>query len=253
MRSAVVLGASIAGLLASSALARSFDRVTLVERDRLPDGPEPRKGVPQARHVHALLARGKLVIEELLPGFGAELAARAVEIHAGRDFGFLTPFGWAAPFEPALAVRSCSRDLLESIVRRRVRALPRVVLLDEHEIVGPVFDAAGGARGARVRARNDGTETVIDAELVVDATGRGSNADRWLESSFRGFRNSRGLVHAKLGRTRHDSWSRRGARSSKRGDHALEPAVCPARSTAEKIRFALEGRDAGGSRLARAA
>src|SRR4051794_3956752 len=47
---AVVIGASMGGLLAARALADYYGEVTVVERDALPDGYEPRKGVPQGRH-----------------------------------------------------------------------------------------------------------------------------------------------------------------------------------------------------------
>ena len=60
---ALVVGGGMAGLLAARVLAEHFDRVTIVERDRLPAGPEPRGGVPQARHVHGMLMRGRLILE----------------------------------------------------------------------------------------------------------------------------------------------------------------------------------------------
>lgn len=54
---AIVMGGSIAGLLAARVLSDHFDKVTLVERDRFPDGVETRKGVPQGRPTHGLLNR----------------------------------------------------------------------------------------------------------------------------------------------------------------------------------------------------
>ncbi|HMS81040.1 MAG TPA: hypothetical protein PKC20_16215, partial [Burkholderiaceae bacterium] len=73
---AVVLGASIAGLLAARVLSERFDDVVLLERDALPDGPLPRKGTPHAVHPHGLLARGLQVLEQLFPGFTLEMQAR---------------------------------------------------------------------------------------------------------------------------------------------------------------------------------
>ena len=72
---AIVLGASIGGLLAARVLAESYRTVTVVERDVLPTGPVPRRGVPQGRLVHALLARGALILDELFPGLLDELVA----------------------------------------------------------------------------------------------------------------------------------------------------------------------------------
>ncbi|MGH6814884.1 MAG: FAD-dependent oxidoreductase, partial [Hyphomicrobiaceae bacterium] len=73
---AIVVGAGMAGLVAARVLADRYDRVTLIERDALPIGPEWRKGVPQGRHPHALLGRGREVLEELFPGLTQELIDR---------------------------------------------------------------------------------------------------------------------------------------------------------------------------------
>ena len=81
---AVVIGGSIAGLLAARVLADTFERVTIIERDRFPAGPEFRKGVPQARHVHALLGRGNHLLEHFLPGFTAMLIE-----HGGQRSDFI--------------------------------------------------------------------------------------------------------------------------------------------------------------------
>jgi 2-polyprenyl-6-methoxyphenol hydroxylase-like FAD-dependent oxidoreductase len=73
---AIVVGAGMGGLLAARALADHFDEVTVLERDALPDSPDPRKGVPPGRHTHGLLARGREVLEQSFPGFTGELFAR---------------------------------------------------------------------------------------------------------------------------------------------------------------------------------
>jgi hypothetical protein len=63
------------GLAAAAAVARHFDRVVILDKDQLPDGPEPRLGVGQGHHLHNLLKGGELSIEKLLPGACAELLA----------------------------------------------------------------------------------------------------------------------------------------------------------------------------------
>lgn len=73
----VVLGTSLGGLFAARALSDFFERVTLVERDRLPAGFEQRKGVPQGRHTRGLLSAGYRVIEDFFPGISEELLAAA--------------------------------------------------------------------------------------------------------------------------------------------------------------------------------
>lgn len=77
---AVVLGGSIAGLLAARVLAERFVTVVVVERDRLPCAAEPRRGVPQGRHIHGLLAGGQQAFEQLLPGLTQDLAAAGVPV-----------------------------------------------------------------------------------------------------------------------------------------------------------------------------
>src|SRR5947209_19495178 len=117
----------MAGLLAARVLADYFDRVTVLERDRLPDGPEGRKGVPQARHVHVLLSSGRGVVERLFPGLIAEyIAAGATDIDTAHDIEWLTGAGWGVRFPSELRLVGAPRDLIEWGVRRRVVADGRI-------------------------------------------------------------------------------------------------------------------------------
>jgi 2-polyprenyl-6-methoxyphenol hydroxylase-like FAD-dependent oxidoreductase len=180
-RTAVVLGGSLAGLLAARALA-GFAEVTVVERDVLPGGPEPRKGLPQARHAHMLWSGGVLAMEELLPGIGAELAAAgARRAPVTTDVVALSAQGWFRRWPESHHVILASRDLLDATVRTRVLAGEegeRIGLLDGTEVLG-LTGSDAAVTGVRVRGR-DGTERTLEAGLVVDATGRGSAASRWL-------------------------------------------------------------------------
>src|SRR4051794_19456821 len=72
---AVVLGGSVAGLLAARVLSDSYARVSVVERDPLPAGGGHRRGVPQSRHVHGLPPAGRGFFDEVFDGFTAELVA----------------------------------------------------------------------------------------------------------------------------------------------------------------------------------
>lgn len=182
---ALVIGASMAGLLAGRILVDHFDRVTIVERDRLPDGPEQRAGVPQGRHVHILLARGLRILEQLFPGLEAELAAAgAPAVDTAADWMTLLPAGWAPRYRSGLVLRTCSRPLLEAMVRGRLLANPRVQVLSQHEVIDLLADATRrSVVGARVRDREQASaETTVAADLVVDAGGRASRAPEWLES-----------------------------------------------------------------------
>ncbi len=185
-RHAVVIGGSIAGLLASRVLSDHFQRVTLIERDRFPDAAIPRKGLPQARHLHILLARGRLSLERMFPGIGAELAAAGADlIDAGRDIAWLTPAGWGARFASDICSFACSRPLLDFTIRRRISRIESVTVLEDTDVAGLKL-AADGKRVAAVvlgERRGEGRRgegDILDADLVVDASGRGSRTPQWL-------------------------------------------------------------------------
>lgn len=181
---AVVLGGSLAGLLAARVLAEHFDRVTVVERDAYPSGASVRKGVPQASHVHALMRRGQQVLERLFPGLLGELLADgALLVDTAGEVAWLTPKGCGARFPSELNVIGFTRPLLDLRVRRRLAHDPRVRILEETETLRLLPGAGDGrVRGILCRTRRPGgAEERLRADLFVDATGRGSRAPRWLE------------------------------------------------------------------------
>jgi 2-polyprenyl-6-methoxyphenol hydroxylase-like FAD-dependent oxidoreductase/ketosteroid isomerase-like protein len=185
---AVVLGASMGGLLAARVLAEFYERVTLVERDTLPTGPENRRGVPQGRLIHAIQARGVAVLEELFPGFVDQLTSMGVESWHDGDLsklhiaigGHSMARSGFAPDAPLVLFPS--RPLLEWSVRQRVKAIPNVTFLEGHDVLG-LMTTPDLARvtGARIAGRAEDHETTLTADLVVDATGRGSRMPVFLE------------------------------------------------------------------------
>ncbi|MET9832984.1 FAD-dependent oxidoreductase [Streptomyces sp. NPDC006385] len=176
---AVVLGGSLAGMLAARALADVTDHVTVVERDVLPTGPEPRKGLPQARHVHQLWSGGAHALEELLPGVVGRLReSGAHRLPVTTDMVALSPYGWYRRWAESHHMLLCGRDLLDATVRAAVLADERVELVERAEVLGPVGTGAA-VTGVRIRP-HDSAERIVPAGLVVDATGRGSRAARWL-------------------------------------------------------------------------
>jgi flavin-dependent dehydrogenase len=180
---AVVLGGSLAGLLAARVLADHFELVTVVERDAYPSDTSLRKGVPQASHVHGLMRRGQQVIEGLFPGLLGELLADGAHlVDVAGEIAWLTPAGWGARFPSDLNIIGFTRPLLDLHVRRRLWPNPRVRILEETETLRLLPYDEGGVSGVLCRARRTGRmETGLHAALVVDATGRGSRAPRWLE------------------------------------------------------------------------
>lgn len=186
---ALVLGASMGGLLAARVLADFYQTVTIVERDRLPDDPVNRRGVPQGRHPHVLLGKAVEIVGNLFPGIFDQLMADGA---VRWDDGDLSRF-WSK-FAGPLMVRSeipdpasltdyhLSRPLLEHAVRRAVRKIPNIEILEERDIVGLTAEPdRARITGARVQKRGDTKESVVIADLVVDATGRGSRTPVFLE------------------------------------------------------------------------
>lgn len=180
---AVVIGASIAGLLAARVLADYFERVTLVERDSLVDDPQGRRAVPQGRHVHGLLKRGEQILSELFPELVPTLLARGASlISLGRDLRWFHFGCWKRHCEGDLNVVSVTRGTLEQEIRRCVRARHNVAILDETVVTRYIADwERAQISGVCVRGRHvDMLENEVRADLVVDAGGRGSQTPRRL-------------------------------------------------------------------------
>jgi 2-polyprenyl-6-methoxyphenol hydroxylase-like FAD-dependent oxidoreductase len=187
-RHAVVVGGSMAGMLAARVLSDHFDRVTLLERDQFPETPAARKGLPQGRHVHALLERGRGVLERFLPGITEELLRAGAELmDATGDIAWLNPYGWYVRVPGDLTMLASSRDLIDWGVRGRVAALPNVRIRQGVEVTGLIRRPGDGSRvaGVWLRARPAGLEAdwsgpELAADLVVVADGRNSRLPDWL-------------------------------------------------------------------------
>ncbi|WFE28045.1 FAD-dependent oxidoreductase [Solwaraspora sp. WMMD791] len=192
-RHAVVIGGSLAGLCAARALVDHVDRVTVVDRDRFPDGPTVRAGVPQAHHLHVLVTAGQQALDQLFPGLLDELRrAGAVEVANPTDILYLSATGWRDRFPPTHRLVGISRERLDWTVRGRLVADTRVRFLPGHEVVGLLGaadrDAVTGVelrrRGTGGTPRQGGTGDEVqrlDADLVIDASGRSSHTPRWLD------------------------------------------------------------------------
>ncbi|MFD3688738.1 FAD-dependent oxidoreductase [Nocardiopsis sp. NPDC058631] len=176
---AVVVGAGMAGLLAAAVASRHYGRVTVVERDALA-GRGDRRGVPQGRQAHDMLARGHQIVEELLPGITAQLEAEgAPRGDAGQNARWIISGGPLPRVRTGLDVVPATRALRESLVRERVGALPGVTLLDRTGVVRPVAGDDGATVTGVVCEAGEG-EFTLDADLVVDTAGRGSRTGAWL-------------------------------------------------------------------------
>jgi 2-polyprenyl-6-methoxyphenol hydroxylase-like FAD-dependent oxidoreductase len=177
----VVLGASMAGLLAARVLADHYQQVTLVERDELPPAGQHRRGVPHGRHLHALHPRGREILDELFPDFTAEVtAAGAVCCDVLADLRWQLSGYQLRQQHTGLPALLASRPFVEGHLRERVFGLPGVSVLERCSVAGLLASPGGReVTGARV-SDAEGRLTEIEADLVVDATGRGSRTPRWL-------------------------------------------------------------------------
>jgi 2-polyprenyl-6-methoxyphenol hydroxylase-like FAD-dependent oxidoreductase len=173
---AVVVGAGIGGLAMAGALAKYFEQVEILERDRLTASPASRPGTPQDRHPHGLLAGGLQALGEIFPGFESDLArAGAVSVRVARDIQYERPDVGVLPKRDfGLSLLCASRPLIELVLRRRAEAIANIALRPECRGTG-IVPAAGGAavRGIRFVA-GSGSSEPLEADLVVDASGRGA-------------------------------------------------------------------------------
>jgi 2-polyprenyl-6-methoxyphenol hydroxylase-like FAD-dependent oxidoreductase len=182
---AVVIGGSVAGLLASRILSKHFERVIIIERDRFTDNADPRKGAPQARHAHAVLAKAVEIIEDLFPGFFAELeASGSTKIDMCNELKFYHFGKWKKRFSGGIYSYFQTRTFLEWKLRQWVARIPNITFMDGTDVMQFTTDASK-TRIAGVKVRRDGNEPSqqeVSANLVVDAGGRGSRTPQWLEA-----------------------------------------------------------------------
>ena len=176
---AIVIGASLAGLLAARVLAEHFDEVLLLERGDLPANNLLRRATPHTRHAHGLLARGKQLLESLFPGIVDEWVAAGGTLGDFQDeLTFMAGRQRFATQRSGIMAVAVGRGVIEGTVRRRVLALPQVRAITNVQVEG--LTMAPGNRGVTgVRCAHT---PVIEAALVIDASGRASRLPQWLSA-----------------------------------------------------------------------
>lgn len=186
---AVVCGAGIGGLLAARVLSEFYGTVTVVERDKLPDAADQRRGVPQGRHFHVLWSRGADELARLFPGLHDDLIAAGAEVCDDGDLSRVSirlaghELSREGKFSDPSAVKLhlLSRPLLESHVRQRVRAIDNVEILDGHDFVDPIAPTPQRVTGANIVDRDSGAKQQLNADLLVDAMGRSARTPAFLD------------------------------------------------------------------------
>lgn len=180
---AIVVGGSLAGMLAARVLSEHFSQVTVIERDEYPDSPQPRPGIPQSRHVHGMLLRGTGIIENMLPGITDELLRLGtLKVDVGEDVAWLTSKGWGFRYRSGMTVLSFTRDLLDNVVRRQVSRWSNITILPGYEAARLLTNPPGSrVTGVQIRERGvTKNERNIYADFVVVASGRNSKLNEWL-------------------------------------------------------------------------
>ena len=172
---AIVIGASIGGLLAARALSSHFQRVTVIEQDRLGSGPEPRDGVPQGKHIHVLLPGGIAAIERLFPGRTAELARNGAQPFDYGQSQFYIIGTWMPRIQTGLNTLAQTRPFLEQHVRRWVNELSNVEIIDGARVAALLWDQDSTRVAGLVIQQKQ-----LRCDLVVDTTGRHTRLPRWL-------------------------------------------------------------------------
>lgn len=167
---AVIVGAGIAGLAAAAALASFFETVEVWDKDELPRGPRPRKGIPQDLQVHILLKGGELGLERLIPGTRAALLqAGATEVRQSRDVSIWERDSWQATRDLGYSQLMMSRPALEFMLRQQVLKLGNVAIRDRSPVEVLPSDAdltvIATGRGDRLLAGIEVPETMLGLEV----------------------------------------------------------------------------------------
>lgn len=179
---AVIVGASMAGLLAGRVLADAFQEVTIIDRDVMPNEAVSRRSVPQADHVHVLLEPGRVILEDLFPGYNEELlSSGGLVIDAATDLKYYQQGDFLADGPNRLPMSCASRPLFEHVVRHRVAAHNNITLRSGCQFTDYIVDGSTSRiEGIQITVDEGQTETLA-ADVVVDATGRTSRTPEWLE------------------------------------------------------------------------
>ncbi|WP_036479839.1 NAD(P)/FAD-dependent oxidoreductase [Myxosarcina sp. GI1] len=184
---AIVIGGSVAGMLAARILIDYFAEVIIVERDTLPTEPKLRQGVPQSAQPHILLTKGYRILLELLgEDFNIELIQRgALTIDWAKEFYSYGEAGWLAnTSKPSdLISITCSRPLLEWAIARQIKKNNRIKFWEQHRVTELIYHRQEHrVRGITASSLSNKEEKKLTADLIVDCSGRNSKAPQWLKN-----------------------------------------------------------------------
>ena len=178
---AIVLGASLGGLMTARVLSNHFEKVLIIEKDVVNRLPESRKGQPQTRHLHGLLPAGFNIMKNYFPDLPQALTESGANlVDFAETMVWNTYGGYRKQFHMDLTGVTMSRPLLEHLIRERVLALPNVQLMDKTAVKN-LLTTTDKQRVTGVKIAQNNNEQNLMADLVVDVTGRNSQSPSWLK------------------------------------------------------------------------
>ncbi len=179
----LIIGSGMIGLLVAQMCSRHFQEVIIVEKDPMDPAVVYRSGIPQARHIHILLAKGKEIYEQYFPGFSAQLSQSGA---FGFDFAQDVEYylqGYKMPrFESGVASILCTRVLMERILIQKIRKNARVFLMTGHVVKKLLTVDSDTIDGVQVVEESTQLEKTIKADWVIDVSGSTSQAPKWLNA-----------------------------------------------------------------------
>ncbi|MFH6942763.1 NAD(P)/FAD-dependent oxidoreductase [Flavobacterium sp. FlaQc-50] len=176
---AVVIGGSMAGLVTARVLSKHFRNVTIIEKDKVNDKPETRKGQPQTRHIHLVLAQAMNILLGYFPSLKKELIeAGALELDVCNDYNWYSYGGYKKKGVTGITALTMTRELLEYHVKKHVLSIGNITILDETKALEMKMKDENVYALVLEKA---GEKQLINTDFVVDASGRGTRAYKWLE------------------------------------------------------------------------
>lgn len=182
---AIIIGGSITGLLTAQVLANHAAQVTIIEKDVISASSTgsasseivQRKGAPQASQFHVMQQGGVNLIQKLFPDLDIDWEKNGI---AGTDIGSgaRAYFGgeWLPKVHVGVNLHWCDRLRFESALRKRLLQRSNVTLRDGTKVKA-LLHSAGRVTGVALQG-----EEPLSADLVVDASGRGSRLPQWLKA-----------------------------------------------------------------------
>ncbi len=180
----IIIGAGFSGLINACAIAPYCREIVIVESGELPlSTPQHRKGVPQDRHIHTLLQKGRLILQELIPNFETHLDELGVpETDYIEDCQLFTHLGKLPRFASNVKIRPCSRPVLDWVVLEHVKTLKNVRIIEQTRVNGLVIKNEQVEGINFEQDKTQGNHELL-ANLVIDCSGRHSKMPKWLNQT----------------------------------------------------------------------